>query len=89
MPSAIYPMLATSIEAPFDSPEWFFEIKWDGYRAIAFLEKGNVRLVSRKQNDLTGQYSDLHDMAKYVNARRPSSTAKSSHSTIRATRPSA
>ncbi len=69
MPTAIYPMLATSIEDPFDSPEWFFEIKWDGYRAIAFLEKGNVRLVSRNQNDLTGQYSDLHDMAKYVNAK--------------------
>jgi len=62
-------MLATSIEAPFDSPEWFFEIKWDGYRAIAFLEKGNVRLVSRNQNDLTGQYADLHDMAQFVDAK--------------------
>ena len=69
MPTAIYPMLATSVEDPFDNPDWFFEIKWDGYRAIAFLEKGNVRLVSRNQNDLTGQYSDLQDMAKYVNAK--------------------
>jgi len=68
MPTAIYPMLATSIEEPFDSPDWFFEIKWDGYRAIAFLAKGSVRLVSRNQNDLTGQYSDLHDMPKYVRA---------------------
>jgi bifunctional non-homologous end joining protein LigD len=69
MPTAIYPMLATSIEEPFDSPEWFFEIKWDGYRAIAFVEKGTVRLVSRNQNDLTGQYADLHDMAQFVDAK--------------------
>jgi bifunctional non-homologous end joining protein LigD len=68
MPTAIHPMLATSTEQPFDSPDWFFEIKWDGYRAIAFLEKGNVRLVSRNQNDLTGQYSDLRDMAQFVDA---------------------
>jgi bifunctional non-homologous end joining protein LigD len=69
MPNAIYPMLATSIEGAFDSPEWFFEIKWDGYRAIAFLEKNTVRLVSRNQNDLTGQYSDLQDMAQFVDAK--------------------
>jgi bifunctional non-homologous end joining protein LigD len=69
MPTAIYPMLATSIEAAFDSPEWFFEIKWDGYRAIAFLEQAGVHLVSRNQNDLTGQYADLHDMAQFVDAK--------------------
>lgn len=66
MPTAIYPMLATSIDAPFDSPDWLFEIKWDGYRAIAFVNKGHVRLVSRNQNDLTAQYSDLHDLPKFL-----------------------
>ncbi len=45
MPAAIYPMLATSINEPFDGPDWLFEIKWDGYRAVAFLEDGKVRLV--------------------------------------------
>ena len=68
MPAAISPMLATSIDAPFDSPDWFFEIKWDGYRAIAFVSKGALRLVSRNQNDLTAQYADLHDLPEYVNA---------------------
>ena len=68
MPTAVHPMLATSIESPFDSPEWVFEIKWDGYRAVAFLEKGRMRLVSRNQNDLTAQYSELHDLPKFVNA---------------------
>ncbi len=53
MPTAIYPMLATAIEKPFDNPDWLFEIKWDGYRAIAFIDDGRVRFVSRNQNDLT------------------------------------
>ncbi len=69
MPSAVRPMLATSIEAPFDNPDWVFEIKWDGYRAIAFIENGRLRLVSRNQNDLTAQYSDLHDIPKFVDAK--------------------
>lgn len=69
MPAAIYPMLATSIEAPFDSPEWVFEIKWDGYRAVAFLENGRLRLVSRNQNELTAQYPELHDLPKFVDAK--------------------
>ena len=62
-------MLATAIEDPFDSPDWLFEIKWDGYRAIAFLEKGALRLVSRNQNDLTAQYSDLSDLPQAVDAK--------------------
>jgi len=69
MPGMIRPMLATSIEKPFDSPEWLFEIKWDGYRAIAFLEQGKLRLVSRNQNDLTAQYGDLQEIPKFVAAK--------------------
>jgi bifunctional non-homologous end joining protein LigD len=68
MPSAIHPMLATLVDKPFDDDEWLFEIKWDGYRAVAFLHAGKVRLVSRNQNDLTGQYPELHDLAKQVRA---------------------
>jgi bifunctional non-homologous end joining protein LigD len=69
MPSEIYPMLATSISDPFDGPDWLFEIKWDGYRAIAFLENGKVRLVSRNQNELTHRYPELRDLAKSVKAK--------------------
>ncbi|PYX46584.1 MAG: hypothetical protein DMG83_07120 [Acidobacteria bacterium] len=69
MPAAIHPMLATSIEAPFDSPEWIFEIKWDGYRAVSFLDHGRLRLVSRNQNELTAQYAELHDLPKFVDAK--------------------
>jgi len=68
MPTAIHPMLATSIDDPFDDPEWLFEIKWDGYRAIAFIAKGKVRLVSRNQNDLTAQFSELQDIPSSIKA---------------------
>jgi len=63
MPTAVHPMLATTVEEPLDDPDWLFEIKWDGYRAVAFIAKGKVRLVSRNQNDLTAQYPELHNLA--------------------------
>jgi bifunctional non-homologous end joining protein LigD len=69
MPAAIHPMLATSIDEPFDSPDWLFEIKWDGYRAVAFIDNGKVRLVSRNQNPLTHRYPELKDLAKAVTAK--------------------
>ena len=68
MPAAITPMLATSVEKPFDNSDWVFEIKWDGYRAISFIADGKVRLVSRNQNDLTAQFHELDDLPKFVNA---------------------
>src|SRR5580698_10569057 len=47
MPTTIHPMLATPVNEAFDGDEWLFEIKWDGYRAVAFIEDGKLRLVSR------------------------------------------
>jgi bifunctional non-homologous end joining protein LigD len=69
MPATIHPMLAESVDEPFDGPEWLFEIKWDGYRAIAFIEGGKVRLVSRNQNDLTPRYPELKDLPQFVKAK--------------------
>lgn len=68
MPTALRPMLANSAEKPFDNPEWLFEIKWDGYRAISYLENGKARLVSRNQNDLTGQFPELRELPKFIKA---------------------
>jgi bifunctional non-homologous end joining protein LigD len=62
-------MLATSIEEPFDNPDWLFEIKWDGYRAVAFIEDGKLRLVSRNQNELTARYPELKDLPAFINAK--------------------
>jgi bifunctional non-homologous end joining protein LigD len=69
MPTAIHPMLALSINEPFDGDDWLFEIKWDGYRAVAFLENGEARLVSRNQNDLTPRYPELKDLPQSVKAK--------------------
>ena len=69
MPTSISPMLAESVEKPFDSPDWLFEIKWDGYRAVAFVDNGSVRLVSRNQNELTARYPELKDLPRSVKAK--------------------
>ncbi|MGC2260514.1 MAG: non-homologous end-joining DNA ligase [Candidatus Sulfotelmatobacter sp.] len=69
MPTEIYPMLATSIAEPFDGPDWLFEIKWDGYRAVAFIDNGKVRLVSRNQNELTQRYPELKDLPEFIKAK--------------------
>jgi bifunctional non-homologous end joining protein LigD len=69
MPLTIHPMLAESVDRPFDGAEWLFEIKWDGYRAVAFIHAGKLRLVSRNQNDLTARYPELKDLPKFVHAR--------------------
>lgn len=47
MPHGITPMLATMVKEPFDHPDWIFEVKWDGYRAVAEIRDGAVSLYSR------------------------------------------
>ena len=59
MPKLVRPMLATLAAQPEDGPEWSFEIKWDGVRAVAFLENGQVRLQSRNLRDVSRHYPEL------------------------------
>jgi bifunctional non-homologous end joining protein LigD len=56
MPRNIRPMLASPVEQPFDRPDWLFEVKWDGYRAIAEVEDGGVRLYSRNMLSFHRRY---------------------------------
>jgi ATP-dependent DNA ligase len=51
-------MLAKSGD-PFDSPEHLFEIKWDGTRVLAFVERRGYRLVNRHRADVTNRYPEL------------------------------
>jgi len=53
------PMLATSWPAAFDDPGWWFEVKWDGYRAIVSADRGEVRARSRRGLDLIGRFPEL------------------------------
>jgi len=46
-PLKLSPMLATLVDQPFDAAGWLYEIKWDGYRTLAFCQKNKVELKSR------------------------------------------
>ena len=64
LPKIAQPMLATAIDEPFDDPKWLFELKWDGYRALARIERdGSVHLTSRNGNDFAGKFPELAAMA--------------------------
>ena len=49
-------MLATIADKPFDSKEWVYETKWDGFRLIAEMKRGAVRLFSRNGIEVTARY---------------------------------
>jgi bifunctional non-homologous end joining protein LigD len=59
MPAAVRPMLATSAKEPFDHPEWVFEVKWDGYRAVAEVRGGDASLYSRNLLPLNGKFPPI------------------------------
>ncbi len=67
-------MLAETATAPFDDETWTFEVKWDGYRVIAFLEPGGpgpaTRLQSRGLRDLTPRYPGLRRLNAHLQGRR-------------------
>ena len=53
------PMLATLEDGLPAGGPWIFEVKFDGYRALAYLRAGECRLVSRNENDLTERFADV------------------------------
>jgi bifunctional non-homologous end joining protein LigD len=59
MPKAVKPMLAAMGSGLAKGADWLYEIKWDGYRALAYVEDGRARLVSRNQNDLTAAFAEV------------------------------
>ena len=70
MPERIEPMmakLATAIPKP-DSA-WGFEFKWDGIRALAYIDGGRVRLLSRSGEDVTSRYPEIHPMGRALGSR--------------------
>src|SRR5690606_3461861 len=66
----VHPMLATLADADSferdDPGEWVFEMKWDGYRAIATVRDGSVTLRSRNGLDFTPTYPELQQLAEAV-----------------------
>jgi len=64
IPEGMKPMLATLVDEPFDSPEWQYEVKWDGYRALAFVNKGNVDLLSRNNKSFNDKFYPIYELLK-------------------------
>ena len=63
-------MLATLVDAPFDSPDHLFEVKWDDMRAIALIDNGRVTLRTRRGHDVTATFPELQSLADQVNQSR-------------------
>jgi bifunctional non-homologous end joining protein LigD len=59
-------MLATACQKPPRGPEWAYEMKWDGYRAVVGLDGGQARITSRRGNDVTARYPELAPLADAV-----------------------
>jgi bifunctional non-homologous end joining protein LigD len=64
MPDNVRPMLATLAREPFSHPDWVFEVKWDGYRAIAEIRDGKTLLYSRNGASLARKFSPITDALK-------------------------
>lgn len=58
-PGFFKPMLATLTDRAFDSPDWLYEIKWDGYRCLAYADGNKTELFSRNKQVFTEKFSEI------------------------------
>ncbi|WP_343524816.1 DNA ligase D [Pedobacter sp.] len=64
IPKNIKPMLATLVDEAFDDQDWQYEVKWDGYRTLAFINKGKVELFSRNNKSFNEKFYPIYDLLK-------------------------
>ncbi|MDO3700889.1 DNA polymerase ligase N-terminal domain-containing protein [Micromonospora sp. C28SCA-DRY-2] len=65
MPELVRPMLPSpGGKLPRDEHEWGYELRWDGVRAVAYVSGGRLRLLSETDEEITGTYPWLRDMAE-------------------------
>jgi bifunctional non-homologous end joining protein LigD len=69
-PQFVSPMLATLTAAPFDDPDWLFEVKWDGFRVETVVDGDTVRLWTRGQQDAARYFGSFLDPRTWLNARQ-------------------
>ncbi|MBN2333939.1 non-homologous end-joining DNA ligase [Candidatus Bathyarchaeota archaeon] len=63
--NAYKPMLARPIDKPFDDPDWLFEVKWDGIRAIAYVGD-SLRIRSRNDNEVSHKFPELAELTELI-----------------------
>ncbi|MEO7976869.1 DNA ligase D [Flavobacterium sp.] len=64
--SFLKPMLATLIEHPFDDPDWIFENKYDGYRAVSVINSDEVHLFSRNELSFDKNFESIQKELKKI-----------------------
>ena len=69
MPKNIKPMLATLVDESFDSDEWIYEIKWDGYRAVSYINGEKVDMRSRNELSFNKKFSSVANALKDWNVK--------------------
>jgi len=79
LPGALRPMLAVTGAVPRDLDRWALEMKWDGVRALAYIEKGQVRLMSRTERDITVTYPELSRLGSATLPRQLAPTTLTPH----------
>jgi bifunctional non-homologous end joining protein LigD len=65
-PKDLSPMLATLVDKPFDDAGWQYEIKWDGYRTVAYCKNGKIELRSRNNKSFNEKFYPVLDALKKV-----------------------
>ena len=70
MPQDLTPMLARLSHLPRDDARYAFEIKWDGVRALSYIEGGRIQLQSRNLLDVTAVYPELKGLGEQAGSRR-------------------
>ena len=67
-PRSIEPMLATLSNTVPISPDWVYEIKWDGFRGICFLNHGELKITSRNARSFDAQFPELQEAVPAIRA---------------------
>jgi bifunctional non-homologous end joining protein LigD len=70
MPQHVAPMLTVLGTMPADEPDYAFEYKWDGVRALAYCDRGRLLIESRNRLDITRRYPELLGLARLLSDRR-------------------
>jgi len=64
MPELVRPMLAEPGALPTNDDGWSYEFKWDGLRAVLYVEGGRVRILTRNDHDVSDSYPELREIGE-------------------------